>query len=99
MEKMKQAGIITGVKADKGLAFIPGTEGESSTQGLDGLAERCQEYYRLGARFAKWRAVYKVGGLSPRCVLYARVYYARVLHVCCTHAFTTLSRFTICSVC
>uniref|UniRef100_A0A8C9LIA0 Fructose-bisphosphate aldolase n=1 Tax=Piliocolobus tephrosceles TaxID=591936 RepID=A0A8C9LIA0_9PRIM len=50
-------GIIPGIKVDKGLVTIPCTDDEKSTQGLDGLAERCKEYYKAGARFAKWRAV------------------------------------------
>ncbi|SCP05833.1 fructose-bisphosphate aldolase, putative [Plasmodium ovale] len=50
-------GIIPGIKVDKGLVNIPCTDDEKSTQGLDGLAERCKEYYKAGARFAKWRAV------------------------------------------
>ncbi|KAI4836825.1 fructose 1 [Plasmodium brasilianum] len=50
-------GIIPGIKVDKGLVSIPCTDDEKSTQGLDGLADRCKEYYKGGARFAKWRAV------------------------------------------
>lgn len=50
-------GIIPGIKVDKGLVTIPCTDEEKSTQGLDGLADRCKEYYKAGARFAKWRAV------------------------------------------
>ena len=57
---LKERGIIPGIKVDKGTAPIPGTNDESFTQGLDGLAERCREYYGLGARFAKWRAVFKI---------------------------------------
>lgn len=57
---LQERGIIPGIKVDKGVAPIPGTEDESSTQGLDGLAERCREYYGLGARFTKWRAVFKI---------------------------------------
>lgn len=50
-------GIIPGIKVDKGLVDLPRTDHEKSTQGLDGLADRCKEYYKAGARFAKWRAV------------------------------------------
>ncbi|CRG94644.1 fructose-bisphosphate aldolase, putative [Plasmodium gallinaceum] len=50
-------GIIPGIKVDKGLVPIPCTDDEKATQGLDGLADRCKEYYKAGARFAKWRAV------------------------------------------
>ncbi len=41
--------------------MLPGTDGETSTQGLDGLGDRCKAYYKQGARFAKWRAVIKIG--------------------------------------
>jgi hypothetical protein len=44
-----------------GLQELPGTDGETSTQGLDNLGERCRAYYKQGARFAKWRAVVKIG--------------------------------------
>jgi len=64
VELIKSAGVIPGIKVDKGLANIPGTEGESLTQGIDGLGGRCEEYYKKGARFAKWRAVLKI---SERC--------------------------------
>jgi fructose-bisphosphate aldolase class I len=48
-------------QVDTGLEMLPGSDGETSTQGLDGLGERCARYYKQGARFAKWRAVLKVG--------------------------------------
>ena len=44
---------------------MPGTKEEQATTGLDGLAERCQKYYQAGARFAKWRAVLKIGDGRP----------------------------------
>ena len=53
-------GIVPGIKVDTGLQPLPGTDGETSTQGLDGLADRCAAYYKQGARFAKWRAVIKI---------------------------------------
>lgn len=59
-------GIIVGIKVDKGTTLIPGTDGETTTQGLDGLAERCAEYYEKGARFAKWRSVLKIKGSSEQ---------------------------------
>jgi len=62
---LKKEGVIAGIKVDKGTVTIPGTDGEFSTQGLDGLAQRCQEYYSLGARFAKWRAVLKITATCP----------------------------------
>jgi len=57
---LKSRGVIPGIKVDKGTADIPGTDGETFTQGLDGLAERCAKYYQAGARFSKWRAVLKI---------------------------------------
>eukprot|EP01053_Blabericola_migrator_P007621 Blabericola_migrator_1__7620@NODE_3895_length_1442_cov_36_410909_g2308_i1_p1_GENE_NODE_3895_length_1442_cov_36_410909_g2308_i1NODE_3895_length_1442_cov_36_410909_g2308_i1_p1_ORF_typecomplete_len242_score49_56Glycolytic/PF00274_19/4_9e66_NODE_3895_length_1442_cov_36_410909_g2308_i13641089 len=53
-------GIIPGIKVDMGLKTLPGTDGEKTTQGLDGLAEGCKRYYEAGARFAKWRAVLEI---------------------------------------
>eukprot|EP00161_Ancyromonas_sigmoides_P023181 TRINITY_DN7205_c0_g2_i1.p1 TRINITY_DN7205_c0_g2~~TRINITY_DN7205_c0_g2_i1.p1 ORF type:complete len:361 (+),score=221.03 TRINITY_DN7205_c0_g2_i1:72-1154(+) len=61
---LKERGIAVGIKVDAGVAALPGTAGETSTQGHDGLAARCAEYYALGARFAKWRAVLKIDGAS-----------------------------------
>jgi fructose-bisphosphate aldolase class I len=58
-------GIIPGIKVDKGLVNLPGTEGEKVTQGLDGLEERLLEYKTLGARFAKWRNVYSISEYTP----------------------------------
>jgi fructose-bisphosphate aldolase class I len=52
---LKEKGIIPGIKVDKGLVPLAGTNGENTTQGLDSLAERCAQYYQDGARFAKWR--------------------------------------------
>jgi len=57
---LRSKGIIVGVKVDKGLKPLPGTDGETACTGLDGLAERCQKYYEAGARFAKWRAAYRI---------------------------------------
>lgn len=57
---LHEEGIIPGIKVDKGLVDLPRSDHEKATQGLDGLAERCQEYYKAGARFAKWRAVVNV---------------------------------------
>ena len=58
-------GILPGIKVDKGLVVIGGTTGENATQGLDGLADRCKKYYEKGCRFAKWRAVLKIGNGMP----------------------------------
>jgi len=65
VELIKAAGVIPGIKVDKGVATIPGTDGESLTQGIDGLSTRCDDYYKKGARFAKWRAVLKISANCP----------------------------------
>jgi len=58
VELLNKEGIVPGIKVDKGQAAIKdAAPGETSTEGLDGLAKRCKEYYAAGARFAKWRAV------------------------------------------
>jgi len=57
IDKLKEAGIIPGIKVDEGTVDLAGFPGEKITQGLDGLRERLAKYYELGARFAKWRAV------------------------------------------
>ena len=62
---LAKSGIIPGIKVDQGLVDLPMSAGEHATQGLDGLAKRCKEYYAAGARFAKWRAVVKIGPNMP----------------------------------
>jgi fructose-bisphosphate aldolase class I len=58
---IQDAGAIPGIKVDTGAKALAGTEGEMITEGLDGLRDRLAEYYELGARFAKWRAVINIG--------------------------------------
>ncbi|QDH69214.1 class I fructose-bisphosphate aldolase [Marilutibacter alkalisoli] len=62
---MTDAGMIPGIKVDKGAHALAGCPGELVTEGLDGLRTRLEEYYRLGARFAKWRAVINIGDDIP----------------------------------
>ena len=62
---MLDNGMIPGIKVDKGTHALAGFPGEVITEGLDGLRERLAEYYRLGARFAKWRAVINIGEDIP----------------------------------
>ncbi|MGY8985410.1 MAG: class I fructose-bisphosphate aldolase [Sphingomonadales bacterium] len=62
---IKAVGSIPGIKVDKGAHPLAGTEGEKITEGLDGLRERLDEYYELGARFAKWRAVIEISETMP----------------------------------
>lgn len=57
--------VIPGIKVDKGIVELAGTNGETTTQGFDSLGARCQQYYKAGARFAKWRAVLKIGPTEP----------------------------------
>ncbi len=59
------AGSIPGIKVDAGAKELAGHPGEKVTEGLDGLRERLQEYYKLGARFAKWRAVIDIADGLP----------------------------------
>ena len=59
---ISDAGAVPGIKVDAGAKALAGAEGETITEGLDGLRERLAEYYELGARFAKWRAVIDVNG-------------------------------------
>ncbi|MEO0878612.1 MAG: class I fructose-bisphosphate aldolase [Pseudomonadota bacterium] len=58
---IEDAGSIPGIKVDQGAKDLAGAPGEKVTEGLDGLRERLAEYYALGARFAKWRAVIDIG--------------------------------------
>ncbi|KAJ8369234.1 hypothetical protein SKAU_G00092620 [Synaphobranchus kaupii] len=62
---IKDRGIVVGIKVDKGLVPLPGTNGETTTQGLDGLSERCAQYKKDGADFAKWRCVLKISDTTP----------------------------------
>ena len=59
------AGIIIGIKVDTGAKEMAGHPGEKITEGLDGLRDRLAEYAQMGARFAKWRAVFAVGNSTP----------------------------------
>jgi len=67
---LQDAGVIPGIKVDTGAKPLAGHPDETVTEGLDGLRERLEEYAGLGARFAKWRAVYRIGEAipSPACI-------------------------------
>ena len=65
VELLRAKNVIPGIKVDKGLVVLPGTKDENATTGLDGLGDRCKKYYEAGARFAKWRAVVKIGVGRP----------------------------------
>ncbi|XP_071945289.1 fructose-bisphosphate aldolase A-like [Antedon mediterranea] len=63
---LKNLGIAPGIKVDKGVVALAGCDnGEGTTQGLDGLSERCAEYKKGGATFAKWRCVLKISDTTP----------------------------------
>jgi fructose-bisphosphate aldolase class I len=62
---LAQNKMIPGIKVDTGAKPLPGFPGETITEGLDGLPQRMAEYYKLGARFAKWRAVIDIGSGIP----------------------------------
>ncbi len=64
-EYMKRIGVIPGIKVDGGAQDMALHPGEKVTEGLDGLRKRLQEYFQLGARFAKWRAVITIGKDIP----------------------------------
>jgi fructose-bisphosphate aldolase class I len=64
-ELISKNNAIPGIKVDKGAKPLAGSPDETVTEGLDGLRERLKEYYELGARFTKWRAVYKIGNKFP----------------------------------
>jgi fructose-bisphosphate aldolase class I len=72
---LAQLGIIPGIKVDTGAKPLAAFPGETITEGLDGLRERLAEYYQLGARFAKWRAVIDIGtGIPTRFAIEANAH-------------------------
>ena len=64
-EIITQTGAIPGIKVDTGAKKLAKSENEKITEGLDGLRERLKNYYNLGARFTKWRAVYTISDQFP----------------------------------
>jgi fructose-bisphosphate aldolase class I len=83
-EYLRKNGIIPGIKVDAGAHDMALHSGEKVTEGLDKLAERMQEYFKLGARFAKWRAVITIGdGIPTRACLQANAHaLARYSAIC-----------------
>jgi len=72
---LAKKGILPGIKVDKGAKDMALCPGEKVTEGLDGLRERLAEYFKLGARFAKWRAVITIGEAIPsHACLYANAH-------------------------
>jgi len=64
-ELISGTGAVPGIKVDTGAKILANSTEEKITEGLDGLRERLKEYYKLGARFTKWRAVYKITEIYP----------------------------------
>ena len=80
---LKKNDVLPGIKVDAGTKPLPGSESEKITEGLDGLRERVAEYVKLGATFAKWRAVIEIGEGMPtdyciRTNAHALARYARI---------------------
>ena len=74
-DMLAKKGILPGIKVDKGAMDLALCPGEKVTEGLDGLRPRLQEYFKLGARFAKWRAVITIGEAIPsHACLYANAH-------------------------
>jgi len=65
VDLIRQAGMIPGIKVDLGAKPLAGHPGETVTEGLDGLRQRLEAYFKLGARFAKWRGVISIGDAIP----------------------------------
>ena len=64
-ELINSSGSLTGIKVDTGAKTLAGSKEEKITEGLDGLRERLKDYYKLGARFTKWRGVYSISDQYP----------------------------------
>ena len=64
-EALSAIGVHPGIKVDTGAKDLANNSGEKITEGLDGLRDRCKEYFSMGARFAKWRAVIKIDDSMP----------------------------------
>ena len=81
---LARKGIIPGIKVDRGTVDLALFPGEKVTDGLDGLAKRMAEYFQMGARFAKWRAVITIGeGIPTHACLYANAHaLARYAAIC-----------------
>jgi fructose-bisphosphate aldolase, class I len=74
-EYLAKKGVIPGIKVDKGTVDLALAPGEKVTEGLDGLAKRLDEHFKMGCRFAKWRAVITIGaGIPTHTCLYANAH-------------------------
>eukprot|EP00811_Abedinium_folium_P035949 NODE_8700_length_1475_cov_14.614243.p1 GENE.NODE_8700_length_1475_cov_14.614243~~NODE_8700_length_1475_cov_14.614243.p1 ORF type:complete len:367 (-),score=139.61 NODE_8700_length_1475_cov_14.614243:287-1387(-) len=94
VQLLTEKGIVTGIKVDKGLKTLSGSNtGEQCTMGLDDLAQRCKNYYEGGARFAKWRNVLKIskeGNPSEAAILDCTVTLARYAAICQTEGLVPI---------
>ena len=81
---LARKGIVPGIKVDKGTVNLPFTKEEKVTDGLDGLQKRMKEYFDMGCRFAKWRAVITIGeGIPTHACIYANAHaLARYAAIC-----------------
>ena len=64
-ELISASGVVPGIKVDTGAKVLANSPNEKITEGLDGLRERLKEYYKIGARFTKWRGVYTISDKYP----------------------------------
>ena len=86
-QSLAARGIVPGIKVDAGTSPLTGFPNEEFTEGLDGLSERLKEYAALGARFAKWRAVVRIGdGLPSEAMLDANALQLALYAVRCQEA-------------
>uniref|UniRef100_A0A8C1PQ35 Fructose-bisphosphate aldolase n=1 Tax=Cyprinus carpio TaxID=7962 RepID=A0A8C1PQ35_CYPCA len=92
VKMIKDKGITIGIKVDKGVVPLPGTNGETTTQGLDGLSERCAQYKKDGADFAKWRCVMKISDTTPSnlCIKENAKVLARYASICQQHGIVPI---------
>ncbi len=87
VKALADAGIIPGIKVDTGAKDMAGHPGEKITEGLDGLRDRLAEYSQMGARFAKWRAVFAIGdGIPSRACIEANALILALYAALCQEA-------------
>jgi fructose-bisphosphate aldolase class I len=84
VQVIRDQGALPGIKVDQGLKPLDDSPDETLTQGLEGLHDRCSEYFQLGAKFTKWRAVIKIDGALPTsdCIesnMHALAEYAKIV--------------------
>ena len=86
-ELVSSSGAVTGIKVDTGAKVLANSNKEKITEGLDGLRDRLKKYYKLGARFTKWRGVYSISEKYPsklaiNCNAHALARYAAIVQEC-----------------